>query len=165
MSDEESNSAVLDLVQQIAEQAIRDDRTVAVAESLTGGQLAATLAAGPYSSIWFRGGLVAYQPQVKFDLLGVTPGPVVNAETAIQMASGVHKLFRPDFAVAVTGVGGPGPEEGCPFGTVYLAVARSSGEPILGEYEINGDSKRVVQITIEQALIALQIEMGRLNLY
>jgi nicotinamide mononucleotide (NMN) deamidase PncC len=55
-----------------------DGRTVAVAESCTGGLVACALAAAPGSGTWFRGALVAYQRDVKFELLGVTPGPVVS---------------------------------------------------------------------------------------
>lgn len=63
--------------------------TIAVAESLTGGQLSSALAAVPEATDWFRGGLVAYAPEVKFDALGVTPGPVVTARCAEEMATGI----------------------------------------------------------------------------
>jgi nicotinamide-nucleotide amidase len=81
---------------------------VAVAESLTGGLLASRFARLDGASGWFRGGLVAYAADVKHDLLGVGPVPVVSEQAARQMAAGVKGLLGADAAVAVTGVGGPG---------------------------------------------------------
>jgi nicotinamide-nucleotide amidase len=108
-------------VEALADLAGREGYLVGVAESLTSGQLAADLGAGPDASSWFRGGLVAYASQVKFDVLGVDPGPVVTAECAHQMAVGATRLLGADAVVATTGVGGPDPEEGKPPGTVHVA--------------------------------------------
>ena len=66
----------------------QDGRTLAVAESLTGGLLASAFARASGSSDWFRGGIVAYSSVVKYDLLGVPEGPVVNGTAALAMASG-----------------------------------------------------------------------------
>jgi nicotinamide-nucleotide amidase len=79
---------------------------IAVAESLTGGQLSGYLASAPEASQWLRGGLVAYQAEVKQNLLGVKPGPVVTQETAEQMANGIAALLDANLTIAVTGVGG-----------------------------------------------------------
>src|SRR5215208_80173 len=81
----------------------------------------ARLAAGPEASEWFRGSLVAYQETVKFDVLGVRRGPLVDPDCAEGMARGVGRLLGADVAVAATGVGGPDPSEGKPAGTVYVA--------------------------------------------
>jgi nicotinamide-nucleotide amidase len=96
--------------------------TLAVAESLTSGAVASALGAAEAASDWFRGGVVAYASEVKFELLKVTRGPVVTAECASQMATGVAQLLRADVGLALTGVGGPGPTEGRPAGTVFLSV-------------------------------------------
>jgi nicotinamide-nucleotide amidase len=96
--------------------------TVAVAESLTCGALASAFGQSPSSSDWFVGGVVAYSTRVKVEVLGVADGPVVNAETAEQMARGVGQLLKADLAVATTGVGGPGAKEGQPPGTVWIGV-------------------------------------------
>ncbi len=82
--------------------------TIAVAESLTCGQLALTLGGANGSGEWLRGGVVAYADEVKFEVLGVRPGPVISAESAVQMATGVAAGLRARLGLAVTGVGGPG---------------------------------------------------------
>lgn len=95
---------------------------VAVAESLTCGSLASRIGAAAGSSEWLLGGVVAYSNEVKFRVLGVSKGDVITRECAAQMAEGVAKLTGADVGIAVTGVGGPGAEEGHSPGTVFLAV-------------------------------------------
>jgi nicotinamide-nucleotide amidase len=97
-------------------------RTLAVAESLTGGLLASTFARAPGASEWFRGGVVAYASAVKHDLLDVPGGPVVSKAAAVAMARGAARLLAADVALAVTGVGGPDPQDGEPPGTVWTAT-------------------------------------------
>jgi nicotinamide-nucleotide amidase len=97
-------------------------RTLAVAESLTGGLLASAFARASGSSEWFRGGIVAYSSEVKYDLLHVPGGPVVSEAAAVAMARGAGRLLEADVAVAVTGVGGPDPQNGEPPGTVWVAT-------------------------------------------
>ena len=97
--------------------------TIAVAESLTGGQLVATLARAKGASDWLRGGVVAYARSAKHDLLTVRPGPVSSAEAATDMATGVMGLLRSELSVATTGVGGPDPQDGEPPGSFWIAVA------------------------------------------
>ena len=96
--------------------------TVAVAESCTAGLVARALAAVPDSSEWFRGGVVAYQRDVRYRVLGVLPGPVVTPAVAEQMARGVARLLRADVAVATTGAAGPDPLDGAPPGTVVTGI-------------------------------------------
>ena len=126
-------------------------RTIAVAESLTCGALASTIGAAADASDWFRGGVVAYMDDVKFDVLGVTPGPVVTARCAEEMAAGVRSLLRADLAVSATGVGGPGPTEGRPAGTVFLGVA--TGERVWSvEEHFPGGPEQVLEATIRRAI-------------
>lgn len=101
--------------------------SVATAESLTGGTIASILTAGPSASEWFRGSVVAYDAEVKFGLLGVPRGPVVTEECATTMARATGDLLGADLCVAVTGVGGPEPDEGEAPGTVWFAVATPDG--------------------------------------
>jgi PncC family amidohydrolase len=98
----------------------RGERMIATAESFTGGLVAQALAAVPASAGFFRGGLVAFQPEVKQRLLGVSAGPVVTKHTAIEMARGVAVLLGADAAVSTTGVAGPEPMEGLPPGTAVI---------------------------------------------
>src|SRR5690606_26026329 len=77
-----------DLAEQIADLAGSRGLTVAAAESLTGGAVSSALAAAPEASDWYRGCVVAYSPRVKFDVLGVTPGPLVTDRCADELAHG-----------------------------------------------------------------------------
>jgi nicotinamide-nucleotide amidase len=119
--------------------------TLAVAESLTGGLVAARLVAVPGASAWFRGGVVSYAPDVKFSLLGVPEGPVVSAAAAAAMASGVRRALGADVGLGVTGVAGPDPAEGHEPGTVFLAAAVGEGEPVTAHVRLPGDRQRVRQ--------------------
>ncbi|WP_042394034.1 CinA family protein [Streptacidiphilus carbonis] len=106
--------------------------TVAVAESLTGGLLAAELVAVPGASRAFRGSVTAYATELKGSVLGVDPDLLaakgaVDPAVAEQMAEGVRRLMGADYGVATTGVAGPDPQDGQPVGTVHLAVAGPKG--------------------------------------
>lgn len=113
----------------IIEQLRRRGLSLGVAESCTGGLLAAALTDVPGASDVFRGGIVAYHNDVKQALLRVdaeilTMHGAVCRETAEAMASGALKVLEVDVAVAITGIAGPGggsPEK--PVGLVYIAVA------------------------------------------
>src|SRR4029078_1340349 len=96
--------------------------TLATAESVTGGLIASRLTAVPGASEVFRGSVVSYASEVKYEVLGVPVGPVVSDEAAIAMAEGACRVLGADVAVSVTGVAGPDPQEGVPVGTVYLGV-------------------------------------------
>jgi nicotinamide-nucleotide amidase len=143
-----------DLVERIATSATHQRLRVGAAESLTSGQLATALAAGPDASEWFRGGLVAYAAGVKVDVLGVTPGPVVSADCAREMARGAARLLDADAVVATTGVGGPDPEEGEPPGTVYVAAV-VRGHETCERLDLAGDPEQVLEQTTVRALKVL----------
>jgi nicotinamide-nucleotide amidase len=144
-----------DQVDRIA--ALVKDRSLSVAsaESLTAGGIASALARGENAASWFRGAVVAYESEVKFDVLDVEKGPVVTASCARQMALGVAQHLRADVAVATTGVGGPDPEEGEPAGTVYIAT-HVQGQLSVERYEFDGDPSAVIELTIGAALDQLE---------
>jgi nicotinamide-nucleotide amidase len=102
--------------------------TLAVAESLTGGLLAATLVDVPGASAVFRGGLVVYAADLKASLAGVpeallaTRGPV-DPDVAVALARGARERCAADWGLATTGVAGPDPQDGQPVGRVYVAAA------------------------------------------
>lgn len=139
------------LAETVGERARALGRTVAVAESLTGGRIASALGSAGEAALWFRGGVVAYASDVKFRVLGVTPGPVVTETCAREMAEGVRRLLAADVSVAVTGVGGPDPEEGVPAGTVHVAVSSMRGTDS-GVLHLAGDPAAVVRGTVAAAL-------------
>jgi nicotinamide-nucleotide amidase len=101
--------------------------TLALAESLTGGLVASRLTAIPGCSDVLRGGVVSYASEVKFDLLEVSPGPVVNEPAAIEMAEGVQRLLGADIGLSLTGVAGPTEQDDVPVGTVCVGVAMPTG--------------------------------------
>lgn len=144
---------------QIADALTRSKRSAAAAESVTGGSISTALSAIPGASSWFLGAVVAYSADVKFDVLGVERGPVINARTAEQMAVGVAALLGADYAVATTGVGGPGPQEDVPQGTVFIALATPAGCDV-SEYRFDGDPAEVVEQATQTALqiLAAQVE-------
>lgn len=150
----------VETAQQIASLVLHSGATVAVAESLTSGAVAAHLGAAHRSSEWFCGGVIAYLPRVKFDVLGVTPGPVITADCGRQMAYGVQRLMDSVFSVAVTGAGGPGPEEGKPAGTAFIATATPSGVRVEGHH-FDGTPTQVVYDTVHAALLQLHQEVRR----
>ena len=101
-------------------------RTVATAESLTGGQLGSTITAIPGASKIYRGGVIAYASDLKTDLLGVSnellaEGGAVQAQVALDMATGVAQRLDAEFGLAVTGVAGPDSQDGHLPGTVFVA--------------------------------------------
>ncbi|HEY2333330.1 MAG TPA: competence/damage-inducible protein A [Acidimicrobiales bacterium] len=118
--------------------------TLAVAESVTGGLVASRLVDVAGASRWFRGGVVSYASEVKFDVLGVTPGPVVSARAAGEMAQGVRRLLGADVGLAVTGVAGPDPQEDQPVGTLFLGLAMGDEIETTG-LSLTGDRTRIRQ--------------------
>jgi nicotinamide-nucleotide amidase len=101
-------------------------RSVATAESLTGGQLGSTITAIPGASKIYRGGVIAYATDLKTDLLGVSQsllaeGGAVQAQVALEMAMGTAQRLDAEFGLAVTGVAGPDSQDGHLPGTVFVA--------------------------------------------
>lgn len=127
-SSADGRNAVVDLVERL----IRSRRTVAVAESLTGGLVMTALTSVPGASATVRGGVVAYATQVKNEVLGVDGDLLdrvgaVDAEVAMQMADGVRLTIGADFGVATTGVAGPDEQDGKAPGVVFVAVTTPFG--------------------------------------
>jgi nicotinamide-nucleotide amidase len=133
--------------------------TVAAAESLTAGLVAARLADVPGASAVLRGGVVAYATPLKAAVLGVdaallAAGGAVQAEVAEQMASGAARLLGADVGVATTGVAGPEPQDGRPVGTVFVAVA-GAGRPAVEQHHLRGGRGAVRRGTVAAALALL----------
>ena len=106
---------------------------LAVAESCTGGTIAAKFTAMSGASAYFRAGIVAYSNEAKRDILGVNMADIkrygaVSEEVALQMAEGARRTTQSDYAIATTGIAGPtGGSDEKPVGTVWMAVATPSG--------------------------------------
>ncbi|MFJ3491860.1 CinA family protein [Leifsonia aquatica] len=144
-------------------------RTIAAAESLTGGELTAELTRVPGASAVVVGGAVVYATQLKHTLLGVdaalldAEGPV-HPRVAAQLAEGVRARLAVDaravdIGVATTGVAGPDPQGGRAVGTVYLGIATSTGTRVV-ELALDGDRAEIRRATVERAIAELVAESG-----
>ncbi len=156
VDDETMEHAVLDLLRA-------QGLTLGVAESLTGGMMGSRLCDVPGASDVFRGSIVAYASDIKFDLLAVPPGPVVSAEAAAAMAAGARRVLGADVGVAVTGVAGPAPQDGHRPGVVFVgldlgagAVGAGVGGPESFEVHLPGERQQVRQFAVITALSALR---------
>ncbi|MFI5656409.1 CinA family protein [Streptomyces anulatus] len=139
--------------------------TLAVAESLTGGLLAADLTSVPGASRSFRGSVTAYATSLKRDVLGVDESLLaergaVDPEVALRMAVGVRRVLDADWGVSTTGVAGPEPQDGQPVGTVYVAVAGPSGVEKVTALRLNGERADIRSESVRSALELLAGELG-----
>jgi nicotinamide-nucleotide amidase len=132
--------------------------TLALAESVTGGLVSARLVDVAGVSDVLRGGVVTYASEVKFSLLDVDEGPVVNERTAEQMAEGVRALLGSDVALALTGVAGPAEQDGMPVGTLCVGVAMP-GRTISRTFRLPGQRDQMRQISVITALDLLRREL------
>ena len=144
-------STVVDLLR-------RQNLTLAVAESLTGGLVGARLTAIPGASDVFRGAVVSYASDVKYQILGVPEGAVVNAATAKAMASEVCNVLGSDVGLATTGVAGPSMQENQPVGTVFLGLA-INGRAEAHHVRLPGDRDRIRQFSVINLLNLLRLRL------
>ena len=112
-----------DTMESVVLQMLRErGLTLALAESVTGGLVAARLTGIAGASDVLRGSIVSYASEVKFDLLAVTRGPVVSESVAAEMALGARRVLGGTLGMALTGVAGPTEQDGVPVGTLCIAV-------------------------------------------
>ena len=132
-------------------------KTIATAESLTGGGIGAALTSVSGSSAVYKGGVISYTNEIKMNVLGVASETLekcgaVSAQVAEEMVHGVRKLMCTDVAVSVTGLAGPsGDEYGNPVGTVYIAY-EDCKRKISMKYLFDGNREEVRTQTIDAAL-------------
>ena len=130
--------------------------TLGLAESLTGGLASSRLVNVPGASGWFRGSVVSYASEVKFDILGVPEGPVVSEAAAIAMAEGARRVLGADVGLSITGVAGPDPQDDLPPGTVFVGLVRPGAEAEAVGFRVPGDRDRVRQYATIAALDLLR---------
>ena len=136
---------------------ILEGKTMATAESCTGGGIGAALTAVPGSSAIYKGGVISYTNDVKQEILGVPEEWIekygaVSPWVAMEMASGVRGLLHTDVAVSVTGLAGPGGDDkGHPVGTVYIAYEDKVRNGV-HHYCFDGDRESVRLQAVEAAL-------------
>ncbi len=139
-------------------------QTMATAESLTGGLVAATIVEIPGVSSVYRGGMVVYATELKHTLAGVPRdllddrGPV-DPDVARELATGVRERCGADWGLATTGVAGPEPQDGVPVGLVYVAVAGPQGATVR-ELRLEGN-RAAVRTGSATAVLTLLVESLR----
>jgi nicotinamide-nucleotide amidase len=133
---------------------------IGCAESLTTGRVASALGAASEASSWFRGAVVAYASEVKFDVLDVPRGPVVTRPAALAMARGAARVLGADVAIGVSGSGGPERQDGRPPGTVCFGLVHPGGE-WSEEHLFQGAPADVVEAATDRALALLHQALQR----
>jgi nicotinamide-nucleotide amidase len=138
--------------------------TLATAESLTGGLVAATIVEIPGVSAVFRGGLVVYATELKHALAGVPEDLLkergaVDPDVALALAEGARERCVADWGVSTTGVAGPEPQDGKPVGLVYIAVAGPAGATVR-ELRLDGSRAQIRRQSVT-ALLELLTERLR----
>ncbi|MCP4488078.1 MAG: CinA family protein [Gammaproteobacteria bacterium] len=147
--------------QLLAEQLSRQGQKLATAESCTGGLIAKTLTDLAGSSVWFDRGFVTYSNAAKSDMLAIPASVIAEygavSETVVSaMVKGVLNYSDADYAIAVTGVAGPGGgSEEKPVGTVWIGVG-SKQQVVAIKYLFPGDRDAVRRATLEMALVNLK---------
>jgi nicotinamide-nucleotide amidase len=143
--------------------------TLAVAESLTGGLLAAALTTASGASATFRGGVITYATNVKGRDLGVdhtllaAEGPV-DPDVAVQMASGVRQRLDATYGLATTGVAGPDPVDDRPVGLVFVALSGPDGRAV-GRRHLTGSRGQIRRLAVTHALDLLRRHLAGLPPY
>ena len=148
VDDETMESVVLDLCRTRG-------LTLATAESVTGGLVAARLTEVPGSSDVFRGAIVSYATDVKQELLDVGEGPVVSERAAREMAHGVRRRLGADVGLALTGVAGPAEQDGQPVGTLFFAMVGPDFDDVV-HARLGGLRDQMRQFSVITALDGLR---------
>ncbi|MEY3279812.1 MAG: hypothetical protein RIR63_1004 [Actinomycetota bacterium] len=141
----------------VLENLISRGESISVAESLTGGGLAQALTSLPGSSAVFRGSITAYQNEIKSSLLQIPTELIsefgaVSEEVAAAMAHGIKELMGSTWSISTTGVAGPGPVDGVPAGTVWVAIDGPISQTL--QLELSGTREIVRNATIAGAIAA-----------
>ena len=139
--------------------ALLSGRRLATAESCTAGRISQAFAAAGDAERWFRGGVVAYQTDVKRSLLAVHAPSVLSEHAAAEMASGVADLLGAEVAVASTGLVGDQPEDGVSPGTVFIATT-VDGTLTTRTHHLDGDPPAIVAAATRQALVDLLLDLA-----
>ena len=152
------------LEQRVGQLLSERHRTLALAESCTGGLISHRITGIAGSSAYYLGGVTSYANDVKVKLLGVTPATLekygaVSQETALEMSHGIRERIGADFGLSVTGIAGPGggtPEK--PVGTVWISIAQAKNHEAK-LFRFHGDRERIILGTSQAALNWLRLAL------
>jgi nicotinamide-nucleotide amidase len=149
-----------DTMESVVLQMLRDrGLTLGLAESVTGGLVSGRLTNIAGASDVLRGAVVSYASEVKFDVLGVTNGPVVSPEAAVEMAVGAQRVLGADVALSLTGVAGPAEQEGQRAGTLCIGVALPNGVTASSVVQLPGARDQMRQLSVISALDFLRRQL------
>ena len=148
------------IANSVVKKLIKKKASLSVAESITGGGLSAAITEVAGSSKVFLGGVIAYADEIKINELKVDAKTLkkftaVSEEVAKEMAAGARKKFSTDYAIATTGVAGPGKAYGQKAGTVWIAIA-SKKEVFAIALALSGSRDLIRHATIESALASFE---------
>ena len=155
------------MVQELASSLIKKleekNLTVAVAESLTGGLVAASLTEIPGASKVFKGSITAYSDEIKQNVLNVNKETITNftsisEQVALEMAINVRKIMKSDIGISTTGVAGPEKSAGFAPGLVFVAISIGDHN-MCQKLEITGDRSKIRNQTVQELL---QLTLSRL---
>ena len=152
------------LEQRVGQLLSERHRTLALAESCTGGLISHRITGIAGSSAYYLGGVTSYANDVKVKLLGVTPATLekygaVSQETALEMSHGIRERIGADFGLSVTGIAGPSggtPEK--PVGTVWISIAQAKNHEAK-LFRFHGDRERIILGTSQAALNWLRLAL------
>mgnify|MGYP005650953469 FL=1 len=150
----------MSILESLHDLCVSEGISVAVAESCTSGLIASKLTLKSGSSSFFKGGIIAYQNDIKIKILGVDEQAIlqyteVSTEVVKQMAEGVRKSFLADYSIATSGYAGPsGGMSNNPIGTVFFAISSASGVDV-ERFIFSGDRQSIVNQASEKSLSLL----------
>ena len=149
-----------DTMESVVLQMLRDrGLMLGLAESVTGGLVSGRLTNIAGASDVLRGAVVSYASEVKFDVLGVTNGPVVSPEAAVEMAVGAQRVLGADVGLSLTGVAGPAEQEGQRPGTLCIGVALPNGVTASSVVQLPGARDQMRQLSVISALDFLRRQL------
>ena len=153
-------------LQELHELCLANDITISVAESCTSGSIASSMSKLSGSSKYFKGGVIAYNNNIKMDILDVPEEIIVSygevsAEVVNLIANNVLTKFNSNFSIATTGFAGPaGVTEGNPIGTVFIAVSNIYSTTVR-RFVFEGDRSKIIMMAVEGALSLLLEEIKK----
>ena len=153
VDEQTMESVVLDILR-------KKNLTLAVAESVTGGLASGRLTAVPGASDVFRGAVVSYASEVKYEVLGITNEVVVSEAAAKEMAIGVRKALGSDIGLSLTGVAGPSEQQGVKVGMLCVGVALADGSAKSMTMHLPIGREQMRQLSVISALNFLRNELA-----
>lgn len=152
VDEQTMESVVLDMLRQ-------KNLTLGVAESVTGGLVSGRLTAVPGASDVFRGAIVSYASEVKYEVLGITNEIVASESAAKEMAIGVKKALGSDIGLSLTGVAGPSEQQGVKVGTLCVGIAMPDGSTKSTTMHLPIGREQMRQLSVISALNFLRNEL------